>query len=76
MTSNNISMKALSRPPELTQLKQVSLIKIKKNQDCSDRTVCDLSTIRYYNCQKRGHFANNYLEQKTNLSLDNLFVDG
>lgn len=36
----------------------------KKDQNWSDKTTRDFSWIKYYNCQKLSHYANNYLKLK------------
>lgn len=57
--------------PRLVSLSQ----KNHKNQNHLDRIARDPSQIKYYNCQKIGHYANNCLEPKNQLSLENLFID-
>lgn len=37
-----------------------------KDQNCSNRTSCDLIQVKYYNCQNLAHFANNYPELSKN----------
>ena len=34
------------------------------NRDYSDRTACDLSQVKYYNCQKMGHYSRKCPESK------------
>lgn len=59
MISNSNIKKALSQPTELTQLRLVNFIRRKKNRDYFDKTACNTSQVKYYNCQKMNNNTNN-----------------
>ena len=77
MPSNNVSMKALPRPPESTQLKRVNFIKKRKKTEIIRTeeyvTLAQLGTITV---RKWAILPTIVWSQNTNLSLDDLFVDG
>lgn len=63
----NAGKKVLFWLLELMQPKWVKLIRKKNNnQSCLGKAIYDLSKVRYYNCNKKVYYINNYIKPSKN----------